>query len=81
MRARTLAGSVELKIPPGTRSSQRLRVGAQGLPKGDDSRGDLYLRAIITMPKTLSEAQKKLLEELGEIGTPPTGGARLEDAR
>lgn len=62
----TLKGTrLTMTIPPGTQSGRAFRLGGQGMPKlrGGGS-GDLYARAKITIPKTLTDRQRELLEEL-----------------
>jgi len=60
----TLDGSVELKIPAGTQGGQRFRIKGKGLPKRDKSRGDIFARIQVTIPKKLDDNGKKLLEDL-----------------
>ncbi|NMB75135.1 MAG: DnaJ domain-containing protein [Myxococcales bacterium] len=60
----TLEGTVELRIPPGTQGGQRLRLRGKGLPAGGGSRGDLYARVRIRVPKRLDAEGKKLVEKL-----------------
>ncbi len=62
----TLKGTrLTMNLPAGTQSGQAFRLGGQGMPrlKGGGS-GDLYARAKITVPKTLSAKEKELLAEL-----------------
>ena len=56
----TLDGSVNIKIPAGTSSGQKLRVRGRGLGKT----GDLFVVTKIVVPHRISEAQKKLWEQL-----------------
>jgi curved DNA-binding protein len=56
----TLAGRVNIKIPAGTQGGQKLRVRGRGLPPA----GDLIVVAKIVVPEKLSEAEKKLWEQL-----------------
>jgi curved DNA-binding protein len=56
----TLAGRVNIKIPAGTQSGQKLRVRGRGLGKD----GDLLVVTKIVMPATISDAEKKLWEQL-----------------
>lgn len=56
----TLDGRVSIKIPAGTSSGQKLRVRGRGLGKD----GDLLVVTKIVVPDKLSEAQKKLWEQL-----------------
>lgn len=64
----TLEGSVEMKLPPGIQSGQRLRLRGRGLPrKNGEGNGDLFVRVEVTVPKHLTEKQKELWEELAKL--------------
>jgi curved DNA-binding protein len=56
----TLAGRVNIKIPAGTQSGQKLRVRGRGLPPS----GDLFVVTKIVVPAKISDAGKKLWEQL-----------------
>jgi curved DNA-binding protein len=56
----TLDGQVNIKIPAGTASGQKLRVRGRGLGKA----GDLLVATKIVVPDKISDAQKKLWEQL-----------------
>jgi curved DNA-binding protein len=56
----TLNGRVNIKIPAGTQSGQKLRVRGRGL--GAD--GDLIVVTKIVVPTKISDAEKKLWEQL-----------------
>jgi len=60
----TLEGRVTMKVPPGSKSGQKLRLAGKGLPKPGGGAGDLYAVLAITVPGTLTEREKKLYEEL-----------------
>lgn len=60
----TLGGKVDLKIPAGTQSGQRLRLKGRGLP--GQPPGDQYVVIQIHAPKAASETQRKLYEQLAE---------------
>jgi len=63
-----------MKIPPGSKAGQRLRLGGKGLPKPHGGAGDLYAVLGIAVPSVLSEREKKLFEELrGESNFNPRG--------
>jgi curved DNA-binding protein len=62
----TLEGRVKMKVPPGSKSGQKLRLSGQGLPKPGGGAGDLYAVLTIAVPGTLTEREKKLYEELRE---------------
>jgi curved DNA-binding protein len=62
-------GTVNLKIPSGTQSGQKLRLRGKGLPKNGDGRGDLFARVKIVVPKKLSPKEKELFSEMAEISS------------
>lgn len=65
--APTIDGKVELTIPPGAKSGQRLRLRGQGLNKRKGGRGDEYVRLKIVVPKQVSADERRLYEELKRI--------------
>jgi len=56
----TLTGHVNIKVPAGTQSGQKLRVRGRGL----SSAGDLYVVMKIVVPAHISDEEKKLWEQL-----------------
>jgi len=60
----TLNGRVNIKIPPGTHNGQKLRVRGRGLPQHEGGSGDLIVVMRIEVPRRVSEAEKKLWEQL-----------------
>jgi curved DNA-binding protein len=60
----TLEGRATLKIPPGTQAGQRFRLRGFGLPRHGGTRGDLYVRAGVAIPRGLKPDEKKLWEAL-----------------
>lgn len=59
-----LDGRVNIKIPPGTQNGQKLRVRERGLPVHHGARGDLIVVTHIAVPAKVTEAEKKLWEQL-----------------
>ena len=62
----TLGGRVNIKIPPGTQNGQKLRVRGRGLPQRGGGEGDLIVVAQIEVPQKVSDAERKLWEQLGK---------------
>jgi len=60
----TLAGSVHLKVPPGTLAGQKLRLARRGLPRPQGDPGDLFAIAQVVVPPTLSARERELFTEL-----------------
>jgi curved DNA-binding protein len=63
----TIDGKVELTIPPGAQSGQRLRLRGQGLNKRKGGRGDQYVRLKTVVPKEVSAEERSLFEELRKV--------------
>jgi curved DNA-binding protein len=61
--------TLSLKVPPGTQSHTQLRIKGHGAPRFNKTgRGDLYVKIIVTLPKSLTEEQKELFEQLSRQG-------------
>ena len=67
VEAPTIDGKVELTIPPGAKSGQRLRLRGQGLNKRKGGRGDEYVRLKIVTPNEVSAEERRLYEELQRV--------------
>ncbi|MFH1306618.1 MAG: molecular chaperone DnaJ [Candidatus Micrarchaeota archaeon] len=64
IKAPTLSGNAEVKVPAGTPSHTLLRLKEEGMPHlRGGGKGDLYVRVIIDVPKKLTGKQKELLNE------------------
>src|SRR5581483_4268388 len=64
----TLTGKVTVKIPPGSRAGQKLRVRGRGLPRPkSDEHGDLYAVLQVVTPSVLSDREKALYQELAKV--------------
>ncbi len=61
--------TIRVKVPPGTKDGTRIRLKGYGIPhlKGT-GRGDLYVEIRIKVPRSLTEEQRRLLEELSRQG-------------
>ncbi|MFN3834298.1 MAG: DnaJ C-terminal domain-containing protein [Glycocaulis sp.] len=68
VRAPTLDGDVEVRIPAGASSGAVLRLKGRGAVKGDGSRGDQLIRLMVDLPPA-----DPALEEFAESWTPPAG--------
>jgi curved DNA-binding protein len=60
----TLEGRVKMKVPPGAKSGQKMRLAGKGLPKPGGGAGDLYAVLGVAVPGSLTEREKQLFEEL-----------------
>lgn len=60
----TIDGKVEVTIPAGAQTGQRLRLRGQGLNNRKGGRGDEYVRLKTVVPKQVSSEERRLWEEL-----------------
>ncbi len=62
-------GPVALKVPPGTEAGKLLRVKGRGAPRlgSPDARGDLLARIKVTVPSSLTKAERDALEAYGKL--------------
>lgn len=65
----TLAGKVELQIPPGTQAGKLLRLKGMGMSYlGERGKGDMYVKIQVETPKKLTKKQRDLIEKLKKEG-------------
>lgn len=67
-KALTPDGELEIQVPEGTNTGDILRVRGKGVPNERGKRGDLLIRVAVDMPKKLSKAAKRLIDELRNEG-------------
>lgn len=60
----TLEARVNIRIPPGTQSGQKLRVRGRGLPQRDGGKGDLLVVTRVEVPVQVTDAERALWEKL-----------------
>ena len=65
----TPAGTVSLKVPPGTRAGQKLRLGGRGLKRPDGTAGHLYANVQIAVPTVVDERQRELYRQLANASS------------
>jgi molecular chaperone DnaJ len=66
----TLDGHVKMKIPEGTQTGTVFRLKGHGIPyRRGSGRGDQHVRVIVATPTKLTDKQKELLREFGEVTT------------
>ena len=64
IRVETLTGDVDLKVPSGAQPGQQLRLRGRGATDASGRKGDLRVRLVVEVPKSLSRKQRNLLKEL-----------------
>jgi molecular chaperone DnaJ len=60
--------TIKLKVPPGVKVGEILRVRGKGVPTDEKNAGDLLVKLHIKMPQRISRSAKKLIEELKKEG-------------
>lgn len=58
----TIEGELQTKVPAGSLPGQNLKIRNQGLPKGGEERGDLYVELQMELPQRLSVEAKQAWE-------------------
>ncbi|MGJ3247453.1 MAG: DnaJ C-terminal domain-containing protein [Elainellaceae cyanobacterium] len=64
----TLDGLVKMRVPPGVRSGQKLRLAGKGYPL-DRGRGDQIVEIVIATPKDIHPREQELYEKLRQVET------------
>lgn len=68
IRVPTVDGMIQLSIPPGTQSGQKLRIKGKGVPSlSGGGRGDQYVIVRIAVPKHLDERSEQLIRDLERL--------------
>lgn len=62
----TLGGVVDLTIPAGAESGQKLRLRGRGLPSAKGSAGDQYIVLKVIAPEPANDADRALYEKMAE---------------
>jgi DnaJ-class molecular chaperone len=63
----TLDGKAEIRVPAGIASDKRVRLKGHGLNIRSGGRGDHFARMKIVVPHELSDAEKRLFQELSQV--------------
>jgi curved DNA-binding protein len=58
------SGTIQVKIPAGIQTDQKIRIPKQGYGKSQRERGDLFIMVKIVNPRYLTNEQKTLYEQL-----------------
>lgn len=66
IKADTVDGQLEVKVPSGTQPEQKLRLRGKGVPKlgTTDFRGDQFITIKVKIPQSVSGKEKELIEEI-----------------
>jgi curved DNA-binding protein len=62
----TMTGAGRLKVPPGVKPGQKMRLTGKGMPSRDGT-GDLFVQLQVVVPPQPSEAERALYEKLAEL--------------
>ncbi len=68
-RVRTLDGEVVLKVAPESQAGQPVRLRGKGMPRLHEpqSRGDLYVRLQVQVPRNLTDEERDLFARLARL--------------
>ncbi len=68
IRVPTIEGMIQLTIPPGTQSGQKLRIAGKGVPHlRGGGRGDQFVVIKITVPKKIDEKSEQLIRDFERL--------------
>ena len=66
IRVKTITGKkVVLSVPKGTQSGTKFRMRGQGIQKAERI-GDQYVEVVVSVPETLTEEERRAMEEFAE---------------
>lgn len=65
----TPGGEAKVQVPPRSSTGRRLRLRGRGMPARQGAAGDLYAEVRIIMPSTLTDAERRLFEQLAAAST------------
>ncbi|KAE9410734.1 hypothetical protein BT96DRAFT_952658 [Gymnopus androsaceus JB14] len=67
VRVPTLDGDVDVRVPSGTQPGEEMKLRGRGVPRVDrNDTGDLYVTFSVVLPRSLSDKQRKLLQEYAD---------------
>ncbi|MBI2019819.1 DnaJ domain-containing protein [Candidatus Daviesbacteria bacterium] len=70
----TVHGKVKVRVPPGTQPGSLVRLKGKGAPRlGSSGHGDHYVRVNLKVPQNPSKEEKKLYEQLYNLGSKKKG--------
>ena len=69
IKADTVDGKIDVKIPVGTQPEQKLRLRGKGSPKlgNAETRGDAIITVRVKIPTNVSGKEKEKIEEIAEV--------------
>ena len=72
IRAETVDGVVEVKVPPGIQPDQKLRLRGRGVYKlnSDNQRGDAFIKVKVKIPTKIDEKEKELIQQIAALHDP-----------
>ncbi|CAO2815237.1 unnamed protein product [Amaranthus hypochondriacus] len=78
VKVKTVEGTIDLEVPPGTQPGDVLVLAKKGAPKLNKPsiRGDHLFSVKVTIPKRISARERELLEELSVLSTTKMSRAR-----
>jgi molecular chaperone DnaJ len=66
-------GDSKVKVPEGTQSGRRFRLGRNGMPVlRSKQRGDMYVQVVVETPQNLTKRQRELLAEFERLSSQDT---------
>lgn len=77
LKTEALDGEVEVEIPRGAKSGDRIKISGRGMPSLRGSRrGDLYFSLSVEFPEKLSEEEDNLIRQIAELSGTKVGAKK-----
>ena len=76
IKADTVDGKMDVKIPAGVQPDQKIRLRGKGAPKiGSETRGDAFMTVKVKIPQSVSGKEKELIEQIAELNNKKSGNS------
>ncbi len=77
LRVPTLDGDVKYNMPAGTQPGEVFKLKGKGIQRLNGvGKGDLFVKVIVDVPKTVTNEQKELLKQFDSSYVPPKNGGK-----
>lgn len=77
LRVPTLDGEIKYSMPAGTQPNEVFRLKGKGIQRLNSmGKGDLFVRIVVDIPRSLTDEQKKILKQFDSSYVPPKNGGK-----
>lgn len=77
LRVPTLDGEIKYSMPAGTQPNEVFRLKGKGIQRLNSmGKGDLFVRIVVDIPRSLTDEQKKILKQFDSSYVPPKNSGK-----